>query len=1109
MRPKRTIQSIVRTGFVLLCCLCFLQGRAQQSPVHIELSNTNLLKVINQLQQQVPGTHFSFQPSAFEKVPVEKVLIKAASLEEALLQLKKLFNIAYLIDGKTVALKYLSTATEKKTEEGTGSLKGRVVDFETSQPLAGASVQLQGTNKAILSDEKGYYSLLDLKPGSYVLMVTYAGYARFTESVKVNAAQTLDVRMQAGAGNMLSEVVVSSAGRKVTNVTHTTEKAIIAEIKNARSVVSGISAQQISMSADRNAAEVIQRVSGVTVMDDKFVVVRGMNQRYNLTYLNDNVAPSTEVYSRAFALDLIPSRIIDKILVYKTASPENQADATGGVVKIYTKDAKNVKHFDLEFQTGYRPNTTFSPFLTYQGGKTDFLGFDDGTRKLPAAVPGYGNLGLANLTPSQYAQSFNKVLTFQTRQATPNIQLTANYYNAFRVARRTLSMLSSLSYKNELLRAEVRRQDGIPEYAWGTTDNISNDNNNTQTAQLSLLQNFTYRLNDSNSITFKNFLLQQGQKNAIIRISQPSFGHDITNSSYNKDNILSFSQRFLYAGNLGGKHVLKNNRHNLQWNAGYIFSRQETPDQAVIRLTVPSSTLGIGDTSLQWRARGHIYNVDNPDEAPVKMGIISRMWIRNQEGVYNGSLDYSYNVSKWLQLKAGTFHQWKERKLARRVYTVMEGDVTDPNNYFAQPGENWYTDPRLVRFREQDLDKVWSGEYFRDDYQGLRAYDRTSGSDVYTGTEQNNSGYLSFSFTPANRLFEVYGGMRFEYNRQKIGAAIPPRRAGDLNVPILIDNPTSNWLPSINVSWRPGDNFVLRAAYGKTLNRYEFREAAPYRELDFENNITIEGNPALKSATADNYDLRLEYYPAKGEKGELISIGAFHKKLINPIERINTSSRILSILPSMSFQNAGSATIEGLEFELRKKLDFIPGRFFRSLSVIGNVSLIRSNTKNDTTKTAVVVPTTSDRPLQGQAPYIINAGLYYDNAATGTRISVIYNVSGTSIYAIGRDYRYNSFVSGGSEFRSSLLQLQRHLVDLSISQRIVRSLQMKLGVQNLLNKPVQFAEDYNYSNKYEPQHPPASPAPVLGPDQHIEEGDNISSRYQPGRLFILTFSYSF
>ncbi len=124
------------------------------------------------------------------------------------------------------------------------------------------------------------------KPGNYVVTVTYTGYSRFTEPVKVNGAQTLDVRMQVGSGNTLNEVVVSSAGRKVTNVTHSTEKAIIAEIKNAHAVVSGISAQQISMSADRNAAEVIQRVSGITVMDDKFVVVQGMNQRYNLTLIS-------------------------------------------------------------------------------------------------------------------------------------------------------------------------------------------------------------------------------------------------------------------------------------------------------------------------------------------------------------------------------------------------------------------------------------------------------------------------------------------------------------------------------------------------------------------------------------------------------------------------------------------------------------------------------------------------------------------------------------------------------------------------------------------------------------------------------------------------------
>lgn len=1084
----------------------------QNGKVNLDLKGASLKEALAEIQKQ-SGVRFIYDQD-INKYAALKITHaeKDMPVKKATEMVLKGTNLQYVWEDGHVMISEKTVSKQPVPNAGagqeTGDVKGRVVDFETSVPMPGASVKLEGTGKATISDEKGYYTLRGIRSGEYVISVTYTGYSPFTELIRIKGDLTFDVRMQVGSGSTLGEIVVSSAGRKVTNVTHTTEKALITEIKNSRSVVSGISSQQISMSADRNAAEVVQRISGITVMDDKFIVVRGMNQRYNLTYLNDNVAPSTEVYSRAFALDLIPSRIIDKILVYKSPSPENQADATGGVVKIYTKDAKNVKHFDIELQTGYRPNTTFSPFLTYQGGKTDWLGFDDGTRKLPSAVPGYGNLDQAKLTPGQYARAFNNVLTYQSRMASPNIQVTANYYNSFKIAGRYLSILSSLSYKNDLLQSGVYQQNGIKEYAWGTTDKISNDDNNIQTAQLNLLQNFTYRLSDSSSITFKNFLLQQGQKSAIVRISQPSWGFDAANGSYKKDNILSFSQRFLYAGNIGGRHVLKNSRHDLQWNAGYIFSKQETPDQKVIRLTAPSSQFAVGDTSLQWRARGHIYNFDNPDEVPVKMGMISRMWIRNQEGVYNGSLDYTYKASPWLHFRVGTFHQWKERKLARRVYTVMEGDVTDPNNYFVHPGENWYIDPNLVRFREQDLGKVWSEEYFRDDYQGLRVYDRTSGSDVYTGTEQNNSGYVSFQFMPANRLFEVYGGLRFEYNRQKIGAAIPPGRAGDLNIPILIDNPTSNWLPSINASWRPGESFVVRAAYGKTLNRYEFREAAPYQEVDFENNVVIEGNPALKSATADNYDLRFEYYPAKGAKGEAISIGVFYKKLLNPIERVNSSHRLISTIPSMSFQNATSATIQGLELEVRKKLDFIPGGLFRSFSVIGSVSLMKSNTQNDTTRGAVVVPTTSDRALQGQAPYIVNAGLYYDNAASGTKVSAVYNISGTSIYAIGRAYAYNAFVAGGSEYRSSILQLQRHLLDMSVTQRIVRSLQLKFSIQNLLDEPVRFAEDYNYSNKYEPQNPHPDPDPEVGPGKNIQQGDNISREYKPGRLFIVTLSYS-
>lgn len=1089
------------------------QTEALKEIITLSQSQGTMLDVIRELDRQSAFT-FSYSQAQLEVIKVASVSLNKVSLSEALKVLRTKYKMEFSIQQKVISVK--PPKQEKKTPDspnaaagqGPGTIKGRIVEFETSQPLPGASVRIVELNKGVSSDENGFYQLTNIPEGKYTLQASYVSFT--TEKVKVEVkagkAQTYDVKLQ--GSNSLQEVVVSSVRKSRAPVAHTTERQVLEEIKQSSIVVSAISSEQISKSADRTAAEAVQRVAGITIAEDKFVIVRGLNQRYNLTYLNDNVAPSTEVYSRAFALDLIPSRIIDRILVYKSPSPENLADATGGVVKVYTKDATAVKHFDLELQFGFRPGTTFNnDFLTYNGGKLDFLGIDDGTRKLPSSVPGYDQLNLAQLSPSEYARTFNPTLTYQRTTAMPNMQLTANYYNAFPIGGKTLSSLTSFSYKNEALKAQVSRQEGYSEMAFSTSDKRSVDDRNTQTAQLNLLQNFTINLRDSSTLSFKNFLLQQGQNATIVRRSN-AMNQDIGLSRANKDNILSFNQRFLYAGNLGGNHYFSAGRHKFQWNTGYTFSRQSTPDQRVIRLTAPTHRFATGDTTLQWRGRGqNLEFTDSYDPIPTKLGMISRLWMRNSEGNYNVSADYTYKWKPWLSLRVGTFQQWKERQLYRRIYTVHEGDVTNPDNIYAQPGTGHYLDPLLVRFREQDLGKVWSDAYLRDDYIGLSVFDRTSGSDSYIGTEQNNAGYFALHLTPLHRQFEVYGGLRYEYNRQKIGAAIPKpvTNPEDVNTPVYIVNPMSTWLPSVNASWRPSNSWVVRAAAGKTLNRTEFREVAPYRELDFENNIMIGGNPQLKSATVNNYDFRVEFYPGGNARGEVLSAGVFYKELTSPIERINTSSRVFNDFPSVSYQNAASAKIKGLEIEISKKLDFIPGGLFRNMSFIGNVTLIKSETVNDTTNNASLSFVADKRPLQGQAPYIINAGLYYDNAAWGTRFAVIYNTSGESIYAAGRGLKYNDFIYG-PEYRGSLIELPRHLLDVSVSQRIVKSLQAKLSVQNVLNESIRMAEDFNFSNKYEPLRDTGE---LDERERRKMDGDNISSQFNPGRYFVLNLSYSF
>ncbi|HEK22396.1 MAG TPA: TonB-dependent receptor [Bacteroidetes bacterium] len=1073
---------------------------------------------------------------AFNKADIQDVQFaggdyKNISVEKVLEAVLKGSGFTYQKNGSSYVVLKSPPSKSPNVQAGgdPGTLKGRIVEFESSQPLPGATVYIIETKKGMQTNADGYYLFNNLPAGKYTLQVSFIGYntAKLPVEVKPGKEETFDVKLQ--GSNSLSEVVVSGVKKSRAPVAHTNDRQVLQELKAAQSVVSGISSEQISKSADRNAAEVVQKISGVTIRDDKFIVIRGMNERYNLTYLNGNIAPSTELYSRAFSLDLIPTRIIDKILVYKSPAPDLLADMTGGAVKIFTKDAKTVKHFDLELQTGYRENTSFNKnFLTYQGGKFDFLGFDDGARKLPGVVPNYGDFRKASISQKTYAEAFSPILEYGKKTALPPLQLTANYYNTVNIGGKNLSILSSLSYKNEPRYLDVDRQqnqsDGF---------RISRENQSTDAAQLSLLQNFSYNFSDKSKFYFKNFLLQQGQQYTLLSNARnglfPFDGiyKDLRGRDVSLRNIvLTWTQRFLYSGNIGGEHQLgKSDKHHLDWNAGYTYSRLDMPDQRIIRLQNNNNyndsrfpKAGDFEQNFVPVFRSEL-NLNNN----VELGHITRLWTRNNENVYNGSADYSFNYKPWITLKAGTYQQWKERVVFRRVYTVNEGDLNS-NGYpdFDTPTIGAFApdmDFNTVFWRQQDLGKLWSTSYLRDNNTGLKVFDRTSGSDAYTATEQNNSGYIAASLLPFGSKLDIYGGIRVEYNRQKVAGAIAPSAAavGDVNTPVLADLKSTQYFPSLNISYRPDSSWVFRAAYGKTINRPEFRELSPYSELDYINNQRIVGNSGLVFATVNNYDLRLEWYPANNQRGETISIGAFKKDITNPIER--TIYRELDPSYSdpalISFQNAGKAKVFGIELDFRKSLHFIPGRVFRDLSVVANGTYIHSGVKTDTAG-KVFAPEqlrmlVAGRKLQGQASYSFNAGLYYDNAGSGTRAAVIYNEVGERIYAaaVGRKAgtqkgTYPDFGTSGS-----LIELPRRQLDLSLTQRIVKSLQAKFSVQNLLNQSVAMVEDHNFTFKYEKvQYIPGLKTSNSTQSDAIE-GDTPASSYKPGRFYLLTLTYGF
>lgn len=1121
-------------------------------PVTVQAENIPLISLIGRLRQQTNYT-FSYDKTVLNNITIQQIKWNKVPLGKALHELSQQAGLKYVLLDRNIGISVSRPVNQLTTQEKPGALRGRVVDFETAQPLPGATVQLDGTSIGSVTDEKGYYQLPRVPAGSYTLVASFIGYQRNVQSgVKVDEGKTAEYDIKMQTGGSLKEVVIDGSRQRINAVTYSTEAQLLTEIRTARAVVSGISNEQIIKTADRNAAEIVKRISGVSVVDDKFIVVRGMNQRYNLTYLNDNLAPATEMYNRAFAYDMLPSPVIDRILVYKSPAAELFGDYAGGAVKVFTKNARPVRHLDIGFQAGNRAGTTLEGINTYKGGGLDWLGFDDGTRRMPN-IPGFRESGGKNtMSQASLINSFTNTWQYERRQATPDMQFFSNYFDNWRIGGWRLYNLSALTYTYENRRFFQQRQSGNTygyfldkykgTYSVGQRNTIAETDQSTTIAKLNLLQNFTLKINDHNSLEWKNFLLNDGRDAVVIRTSRPNVFPDIWEGplfdrSENKQNTFTFQQRFLYNGNLGGNHSWSKQTQNLRWNLGYSYSMQNVPDQRITNFTRnerrENSPNGAyindsEDRDLRWM-------VDFGSPQSLQFGMMSRLFVKNKENMYNASLDYSWKPLSQVQLKAGTYHLYRTREVDRRFFKVLPGGLTgdEPSLTYNPEGRdnNGQISPELLLFREQDLDRLWNPGNFKQNGTGLWLYDVSNPTDRYVATEQNNSGYLQGEYAPWNERLVLNGGLRFEHNTQRIAAS--GEQAG-IFYPIPVKLARNNWLPSVNINYRPDSVFVIRASYGRTLNRPEFREIAPFADYDFINGENLTGNPLLKSTVIDNYDLRLELYPRR-HPGESISIGAFYKSLQTPIERIRREvaggyEADLDFLTNVTFFNPDKAKVYGLEMELRKSLSFIPGNIFRKLSVVANVTLVKSEVSRvfvpDSSgsfgsKTSDAMGTFSGRALQGQAPYVINGGLYYENPAWGTKLGLVYNVSGPSIYAIAdgnaeqiRAVQQKTDVPNVEEVgllntRPSILELPRHLLDLSFTQRLYKSLQVRINIQNILDAPYHFVEDQNWNFKYDKEvRKPAVDKVDRDKGYYYYEGDNDFLRYNAGRYYTITFTYA-
>jgi outer membrane receptor protein involved in Fe transport len=920
-----------------------------------------------------------------------------------------------------------------------GSITGVVTDAKTGEAVIGANAVIQGTTVGAATDLEGKFTINNLKPGTYdlaVSFITYKTHVLKAVVVESGSITNLSVALQEDATE-LQEVVVTGT-REINN-----DLALLSAIKESKLVVSGISAQQIVKLPDNDAAQVMKRVPGITIVDNRFVMVRGVPERYNQVLINNAIAPSTEVDKRSFSFDLISSGAIDQLLIYKSGTPEYPGDFAGGVIQIMTKQTANEEYTSVGFNIGYRTNTTFNDFWTSKTSNTDFLGFDNSLRSLPASFPSTQALkesdplgALREDAGSSLSNNFGVARTSAPMDYGFNVGMARNFafgkVQASNVT--TLGISKSFQYNNTAI-ARYGEFDRLPETASDPIYDFKDDNY-AEEAKVSLIHNWQFKVGPSHKIEFKNLFVQLGENKTTLRTGtdETSLQGLYSNNSYH------YVSRSIYSGQLQGVFKFNEGRDLLNVNFGLNSINRNEPDFRRFRRIYDED-------------RGAFRMILPPSS---NLFDASRFYSELKDlGFSNGvNFEHKFNESSSKRspsIKAGYYADYKTRQFSTRYFSYLYKNSVFDGSY----GYEQSFLPIDQIFARQNL---FSSNADGSLNQGFSIEEGTGNADSYEGESLLLAGYVAGNL-PLGK-FDISGGVRFEYFNQNVTS---------YNGDSVIVNKVISPLPSLNIGYNITDRSLVRVAYSRTINRPEFRELAPFLFYQFEYNLNIQGKKDLETATIDNVDLRWEMYPNPGES---ISVGTFYKNFKNPIEFIqeNASGNL-----QFSYQNAPQAYSYGIETEIRKSLaSFGVSKFLRNMSLNLNASYIKSEVDMG----EGIVFQERRRPLQGQSPYVINTGAYYNDEDNGFSVNVAYNVFGNRIFA------------AGSTLFPSWVERPRQALDVQISKTFARKFETKLNIQNLLNAPYRLYQDNDENEK------------INGVDDRIQE-------YRTGTLFSLSFAWKF
>lgn len=917
----------------------------------------------------------------------------------------------------TASVVFFNTSTYAQS---TGKITGTVVDAELGEPLIGANVIISGTTIGAATDLNGRYSIANVPVGTYDLAFSSIGFAKQTVTgVEVTAGETVKIDIIMKPESFETDEVVITA-----KAAEDSEAGLLVKRQKAVSVSDAISAEEISRTGSGDAAEAVKQVVGASVVDGKYVYIRGLGDRYSSTQLNGAELPSSDPSKKAFQLDLLPTNLLENITTIKTFTPDKPGSFSGGIVDIATKKFPEKFTLKISSSGSYNTNTTGnSDFVTYTGGKTDWLGYDDGTRELPTVLANgtieQGDLPIATSdvrrdlegvkaqSSSQVGKAFGNTMDV-TRKAPP-----VNQSFSFSVGNEiplgdvsNFGFLTSLTYGRSFSsynNGKVGIYKGVQDKEVLDSLLILDDARGTEEANIGGLFAFAFNVNPAHQIGGNVFYSRSGTSTG--RYQDGYWLQELGKDRIVSNRILTYVERDILSYQLRGDHYLDfflNSK--VDWSASISQTSQDEPDRRL--------TFTVYDPSRD----SYVINGSNFDNP-------SRYFrtLEDRGNNYNINLTMPFEVWRGYkaQFKTGYAYQFKDRNFDERIFSYIpdgkifnevEGDLTQ---LFAE--ENFdYT---------VDVDPVLGFPVLR----GNVVTENTKPENSYDGEERVNAIYGMIDL-PVFSDLRFIGGVRFESTEINLVSKDTTKAEGNIDV--------SDVLLSANFIYSLTPNMNIRVSATQTLARPTFREIAPFSNKEFVNGFTLVGNPELKRTLIQNYDLRWEWFT---RPGEIFAISGFYKVLNDPIERSfigQENNRIVS------YANVDKATILGAEFEARFRLDYFLD-WLENFSFGGNLSIIKSEIKIDKEELEIrraVDPDAKDtRELQGQSPFILNLDLTYLNYESGTTISLHFNTFAERLSSISRNFTPDVYEQPAAQ------------LDLIASQEIIAGFTAKLGIKNLLD----------------------------------------------------------